>query len=158
MENIFYAPVELRAATDPSEGPGRLVAVLMRYGERAQDRPEIFAPGSLAWPDAGVIMNEQHNRLAPIMRVLPEDRDGSLVIDQRLPNTQRGNDAATMIRDGTLTGLSAEFRALSEDRLPDGTRRITSGQLVGIGLVDSPSYRTSVEVRAKAGKRKVRWL
>ena len=35
----------------------------MTYGERAKDRAETFAPGALHWPDAGIVLNEQHNAI-----------------------------------------------------------------------------------------------
>ena len=140
--------VELRQ-DDSRTSPGRLYGVLITYGERAADRPEAFAPDSLSWPDDGIVIREQHNRQAPIVRVVPEVRGRQVVIDHPLPDTQRGRDAATMIRDGTLKGLSVEFRSRRENRAK-GYREITDGLLRGAGLVDDPSYAGSVvEVRER---------
>ena len=147
---------ELRCAIELREdeeraSPGRLYGVLLRYNERAGDRPEVFEDGALTWPDGpdgGIVINEQHNRQAPIMRVIPEDRDGAVVIDAQLPDTTRGRDAAVMIRNGTLRGLSIEFRAMKE-RNAGGVRSIAAARLTAAGLVDDPSYGGSrVEVRA----------
>ena len=44
-------------------------------------------------------LNEQHNRQAPIMRFTPELDGKELRIDAALPDTQRGRDAATMIKE-----------------------------------------------------------
>ena len=141
--------VELRQ-DDSRTSPGRLYGVLMRYGERAADRPEAFTPGSLSWPEDGIVVNEQHNRQAPIVRAIPEVRGRELVIDTPLPDTQRGRDAATMIRDGTMKGLSVEFRSRHENRAR-GYREITDAFMRRAGLVDSPSYEgATVEVRERS--------
>ena len=145
MDEIRCA-VELRQ-DDSRTSPGRLYGVLMRYGERAADRPEAFAPDSLHWPDDGIVINEQHNRQAPIVRAIPEVRGREVVLDVQLPDTQRGRDAATMIRDGTMKGLSVEFRSRQENRAR-GYREITDAFTRRAGLVDDPSYAGStVEVR-----------
>ena len=150
--------IELRA-DESRQSPGRIVGTLMTYGQRAKDRPEMFADGALSWPDAGIILNEQHNRTAPILRFTPEVEGKEVRIDAPLPDTQRGRDAATMIRNGTMKGLSIEFRAQSEGRA-SGIREIRRAVLSAAALVDSPSYSTSVEVRAKGGgaRRRRIWL
>ena len=74
-------------------------------------------------------------------------KDDAVLFDFSLPDTMRGRDAATSVRNGTLTGLSIEFRSLQEGRR-DGLRIITQARLLAAGLVDSPSYGGStVEVR-----------
>ena len=145
METLI-APLEFRA-DESRQSPGRIVGTLLTYEERARDRPEVFATGALSWPDEGIVLNLQHDRAQPIMRFLPEVRGAAVVIDAPLPDTSRGRDAAVMIRNRTMLGLSVEFRALREDRIA-GIRRIASARLGGAGLVDSPSYAgSSVEVR-----------
>ena len=109
MDEIRFA-VECRA-DESRQSPGRIFGTLMEYETRAGDRPEMFAAGALTWPDGGVVLNEQHNRQAPIMRFTPEVRGSAVVIDSLLPDTQRGRDAALMIRNGTFRGLSVEFRS-----------------------------------------------
>ena len=139
--------IEVRA-DETRQGPGRIVGTLMVYGARARDRAEMFAPGALHWPDAGIILNEQHNRQSPILRFTPEVDGDEVRIDALLPDTQRGRDAATMIRNGTFQGLSIEFRSELEGRAA-GVREIRRAHLSAAALVDSPSYGTSVEVRGK---------
>ena len=81
-------------------------------------------------------MRLQHDRAQPVMRVTPEVRGSEVVIDAALPDTQRGRDAATMVRDGTLGGVSVEFRARRQ-RYTAGVREITSALLTGAGAVAS---------------------
>ena len=148
MTDEIRCAIEYRE-DETRQGPGRIVGTLMVYGERAKDRAEAFAPGALHWPDAGIVLNEQHNRQAPILRFTPELDGKELRIDAALPDTQRGRDAATMIKNGTMTGLSIEFRAEQEGRAA-GVRQIRRAHLsAAAALVDSPSYGTSVEVRGK---------
>ena len=148
--------IELRA-DDSRQSPGRAVGTLITYGQRAEDRPEIFADGALRWGDNGIVLNEQHNRQAPIMRFTPTVEGKEVRIDAPLPDTQRGRDVATMIRNGTLTGLSVEFRAIDEG-MAGGVREIRSAELVGAAVVDSSSYPTKVAVRHKATRRRRVWL
>ena len=144
--------IELRAE---AASPGRLTGVLMDYEERSGDRAETFRAGSLRWPMNGVVLNRQHQRAAPIMRVVPELRGSQVVIDTPLPDTAAGRDAAAEIRSGLFAGLSVEFRAV-EEGFVGSLREIRSALLTGAGLVDSPSYRGSrVEVRQAAGRK--RW-
>ena len=147
-ETLYGGAVEYRADITHG-GPGRLVGTLMSYGQPAGDRRETFASGSLEWPADGIVLRRQHDRAAPIMRVLPEVRGSEVVIDAPLPDTAAGRDAASEVRDGLFRGLSVEFRA-KRQRYTGGTREIVSAVLTGAGLVDKPSYVGSgVEVRAR---------
>ena len=148
--------IELRA-DDTRQSPGRIVGTLLTYNKRALDRAEIFSPGALHWPDNGIILNEQHNRQAPIMRFTPELAGDELRIDVALPDTQRGRDAATMIKNGTMTGLSIEFRSEAEGRSA-GVRQIRRAHLAAAALVDNPSHASTVEVRARPSARRRVWL
>ena len=158
MTNEIRCSVEIREDAERG-GPGRLFGTLLTYGERAADRPELFASGALSWPADGVLLRRQHVRAAPIMRVIPELRGAALVIDTALPDTSAGRDAAAEIRDGLFRGLSVEFQAERERRDTAGVRRIERGRLVGAGLVDTPSYAGSrVEVRKRRNGRRRVWL
>ena len=162
MDSILF---EIRQAEDPSrESPGRLTGTLLRYGEVAKDRKEVFARGALTWPKDGIVINEMHNRQAPILRAIPYLEGDEVRIDTPVPNTTRGRDAVTNIRAGVLTGLSVEFHSRSEGRRGN-LREIRSAYLGAAGLVDIAAYGGStVEVRAKAEVRAwavedvLRWL
>ncbi len=155
---IEHRSIEIRIADDPErQSPGLIVGVLMPFEKRASDRPEMFERGSLSWPDGGVVLREQHNRQAPITRFIPEDMGDELRVSFALPDTARARDAAALIRNGTLRGLSVEFRA-ERETFRDGLRVVQKALLVGAGLVDSPSYAdSSVEVRS-TGRRRRLWL
>ena len=149
--------VELRDDADRT-GPGRLSGVLMRYGDKGQHGREVFNRGALSWPEGGVVLNMQHDRAQPIVRFAPVADGDEVRVDVDLPDTQRGRDAATMVRDGTLRGLSVEFRSQREG-MRGGIREISGAVLVRAGLVDDPSYGGStVEVRADEEAPRRVWL
>ena len=134
--------------------PGRLRGMLLRYGERALDRPETFEAGALEWDPAGIVLNRGHNKLSPIMKVVPEVRNGAVIIDAPLPDTAAGRDTSVEVRTGLLRGLSVEFKAIKQ-RFEHGVRIIEKAVLGGVGLVDNGAYGSTVEVR---GKRRRIWL
>lgn len=150
MDNSFL--IECRFVADETrQSPGRLTGTLLTYGERARDRPEVWLPGSASWPDAGFVINEQHNRAAPIVRCLPFIVGNEVKVDVALPNTTRGRDAATNVKDGVLTGLSVEFRQ-PVARMVSGVREIRQGYIEAAGLVDLASFPGSaVEIRHAGG-------
>ena len=144
-------------ADETRRGPGRLTGILIRFGEIASDRRERFATDSLHWPDDGIVLRRQHARSAPIMRITPRVEGDAVIIDQQLPDTVSGRDAAAEIRAGLFSGLSVEFKA-ERERQHGGIREIERAALVGCGLVDEPSYGSAtVELRGRGGRRRV-WL
>lgn len=165
MTDEIRCRIELRA---DDASPGRLVGVLMRYGDLGQQGRETFAPGALSWPDNGIRIDEQHASSPargatqpPILRAVPFVDGDEVRIDCALPDTQRGRDLATLMRmdPPVYTGLSVEFRATKEHRA-GGRRVVDSALLMGAGLTDNPSYRdTPVEVRDDEPPRRRRlWL
>ena len=110
MENEIFCKIEFRQ-DESRQSPGRLTGVLVPYGKRAGDRPELFEPDSLYWDPGGIVIREMHNRFNPIVKVLPFLDGSELRIDTPLPDTQRARDiAASMKGDLPLyAGLSVEF-------------------------------------------------
>ena len=53
----------------------------MRYEPRASDRDEMFARGSLVWPDPGIVVNEGHDGIPQIIRASPFVKDDPVVFD-----------------------------------------------------------------------------
>ena len=141
---------EVRCLEDETRSSvGRLVGTLVTYGTRAADRPEMFTRGALAWQPRGIIIDEEHNTLAPILRASPYLEGLALKIDQKVPDTQRGRDAVTNVREGVFTGLSVAFKAIKQE-YRDGLRIISQAYLGRAALVTDPAYAGSlVEVRAK---------
>ena len=146
--------VELREGQDGS--PGRLVGTILTYGERASDRAEVFEPGALSWPEDGIVLNRQHRRDTPIMRIVPEVQESAIVVDAPLPDTTAGRDAAAEIRAKLFRGLSVEFRAVQQANV-DGIRRIQEAVLAGVALVDYPAYSGST-AEVRRGRRVRLWL
>ena len=156
MKDEIRCAVEFRE-DDTRQSPGRLFGTLLTYGESPKNKRELFEQGALTWPAEGIVLRRQHARAAPIMRAVPELRGASVVIDQPLPDTQAGRDAAREIQDGLFTGLSIEFQAVAQN-YRTGVRRITLAKLSGAGLVDDPEYAGSgVEIRARGARRR-QWL
>ena len=89
MTDEIRCSIEIRE-DESMASPGRLTGVLLTYGERAGDRAETFEAGALEWPADGVVVRRQHDRAAPIMRVVPEVRGSTVVIDAPLPDTTAG--------------------------------------------------------------------
>ena len=122
-------PTSTMPRTRPGRAPGRVTGVLVTYGEQAKDRPDVYELESLTWPaKGGIVLNEMHDRQQPIKRIhaLP-GRRAALRVDFPLPPTQRGRDAAYMVRDGTYTGLSMEVER--DTMRADLPRRRTSRHL-----------------------------
>ena len=145
----LVCPIEYRA-DDSRLSPGRIFGTLLSYETKAKDRSEVFGRGALSWPADGVVLNLSHDRKQPVTRFTPEQRDAAVVVDVALPDTSRGRDAISMIRDGVFRGLSVEFRALKQEHA-GGVRRILSAQLLGAALVDDAAYGNRLEVRRDQG-------
>ena len=96
-------------------------------------------------------MNEQHDRKQLIKRFTPHLDGAALRVDFPLPATQRGRDAATMVRDGTYTGLSMEVaRDSIVAAYQKGVRHISKGRIVAAALVDEAAFvGSTVEVNHK---------
>ena len=92
--------------------------------------------GSLTWnKERGIVLNESHDRKQLIKRFTPYLDGAELRVDFPLPATQRGRDAATMVRDGTYSGLSMEVaRDSIVATYRAGIRHITRGTLVAAFL------------------------
>ena len=145
MDNLlFYAAIEYAEDTT-RESPGHIRGVLVTYGEQAKDRPDVYEAGSLGWPERGVVLNEMHDRKQLIKRFTPYLDGAELRVDFPLPATQRGRDAATMVRDSTYTGLSMEVaRDSIVATYRAGVRHISRGKLVAAALVDEAAFLGSV--------------
>ena len=151
MENLLFYAAITYAEDTTRESPGHIRGVLVNYGEKAQDRPDVYEQDSLTWPERGIVLNEQHDRRSLIKRFTPYLDGAALRVDFPLPPTQRGRDAATMVKDGTYSGLSMEVaRDSIVAAYRAGVRHISRGQLVAAALVDQAAFVGSVvEVNSK---------
>ena len=151
MDNLLLYAEIVYAADPTNQSPGRLTGVLVNEGERAADRPDVYLPGSLRWPDGGFPLNESHDRRQIITRIEPY-RDGDAIrVDHPLPATGRGRDAATMVKDGTFKSLSIEVeRASIVSRIVGGVRHISDAFMSGAALVtDGAFVGSTVEVHER---------
>ena len=140
--------IELREAAD---SPGRLTGIILEVGRIASDRREVFTPGSVQWPSAGIKLLAEH-RGREIMRVEPVLSGSEVKIDARLPDTAIGREVAASVRSGEKRGLSIEFHAVSEAKVA-GVREVRSALVDAAALVRSGSYsQATAEVREKRPK------
>ncbi|MDE0520923.1 MAG: HK97 family phage prohead protease [Boseongicola sp.] len=129
-----------------------LTGVVMAYGDVSPEHSERFLPGAFG-PEPRAALDVQHD---PSLIVLPAERvaltDGpeSLILRADLPPR---SGAHSLVQRGALNGLSVEFVSQAEHRDASGVRVIERANLIGIGLVDSPSYPGStVEARRGLGR------
>ena len=113
MKNEIRCSIEVRA-DDSRESPGRIFGTLLRYGEQAKDRQELFETGSLSWPSEGIVLNRQHSRAAPIMRLIPKVLGDVLVVDESLPDTAAGRDCFRELSRDFLQGSRLSFEQSSK--------------------------------------------
>ena len=127
-----------------------LGGVVLRYGDISPDHKERFLPGSLA-PLSPVPLRMQHDQEMDVLKAgdfVLNDSPRELSIRAEL---RAGSAALELVKRGALNGFSIEFHSRKESR-QSGIRVIERAQLVGIGLVDQPSYPDSLsELRARRG-------
>ena len=145
-----YRKVDFR-----SEGR-KLSGQIIAYGDISPGHRERFLPGAFTLADA-VPLNLGHNQLVacgwfPGGGVEIRDSEAALTMAAELPPLPAADRALREVRAGKLSGLSVEFIAEREKR-EGGIRIIERARLVGIGLVDAPSYPGSV---VEARRREIR--
>lgn len=148
---IFVRSYEL----DLVEGDGRTIdATLVPYNVPATvaDAPdfrtyqEMFLPGSFreqAKPGASrVLMNFEHEQgIGGLIgkAVSLQETDAELQGTFRMLDSQDSDKALELVRDGILTGLSIEFRAL-RTRTVDGVVQRVRAHLDKVSLCRTPAY------------------
>ena len=149
--------VERRSAAVEFRIEGRrLSGTVMKYGAISPSHRERFEPGSLRMAEA-VHLDLDHDPERAVAwhpgggLAIENGRD-SMTMRAELPPIPAADRALADIRDGKVTGLSVEFRAVRERR--DGDLRvIEEAVLSGIAIVRSPSYSNArVEGRRRSGR------
>ena len=121
-----------------------LSGVLIRYGDLGQGGKERFSSGAFSPLPVGQELNLQHDPSLRLGVPTLDDSPVELRLSMVLPTLSA---AIQLIARGSLRGLSTEFVSLAERRDGD-VRVIDRARLVGMALVDIPSYGTStVEVK-----------
>ena len=142
--------VEVRAGCEFRVAGRTLSGRVMTYGDISPEHGERFVPGAFG-PAPSAPLNIQHDHKMTVLGAgdyVLTDTDRALEIRAELP---AGSAALELVRRGALNGYSVEFHARAERR-ESGVRVILQAALVGIGLVDEPSYPESqAEVRRGGG-------
>lgn len=131
--------VELRAA-DAGE---QLHGVMVTEGRAASGgRREVFAPGSVMWPSAGVAILTEHRGDPEVYAHPVRGSDGRISLRAR---------ATEAIRKAVAAGkrfMSVEFLAVEERTTKGGVREILRAFVPAVALVAEPEYdTTAAEVR-----------
>ena len=128
-----------------------LSGTVLRYGDLSPEHRERFAPGAFA-PVPEVPLNLQHDRSMVLLQAgeyALNDTERALEVRAELP---ADSAALKLVRRGALNGFSVEFHSRSETR-ESGVRVIERADLVGVALVDVPSYPASTaEVRRRGDR------
>ena len=155
MDTYEVRYCELRADSD-----GRILhGTIVRYSDVASIGgvfKERILPGAITVRE-DAILNVQHVRALPLSRLGKgmeiRDTPEAMTIRAELPKTTIADDALANVHAGNLNGFSIEMM-VNEDRWEQGSmslRTVHRAQLVGVALVDRPSYpQSSVEARARA--------
>ena len=134
--------VERRCVGEARATGREIRGIVMPYGERAGDRAERFAPGSLL-PDGDVWLDLDHDQTRVVAwmgaGLTFENTPEALTLRAALPRIPAADLALAGVRSGRRAGLSVEFDALQERR--DGDMRVIElARLLGVGLVRAGAY------------------
>ena len=140
--------VEIRQSDRAGYEP-MLRAVILQEGRAASGgRAEVFAPGSVEYPSAGIAILVEHGGPPETRGHVIRQRDGRLTLTA---------PATPEIRAAVKAGkryMSVEFHALGERTTRAGVREITRAYVPSAALVNNPEYdTTSAEIRAKGAPR-----
>ena len=140
----LVVPIECRA----SESGPKLHGILITEGRAAAGgRSELFVPGAVDWPAAGIAVRTEHLGDAET-RAIPTRAGNEIRITA---------DATPAIFRAVQAGakyMSVEFHALSEQRTRAGVREVLSALVTGAIVTDQPEYQqTAAEVRTRKGRR-----
>ena len=129
---------------------GRTLRAEMPYGQRARDRAEQFAPGSIR-PMYPVELRLQHDPMLAVATTADRslrlrDTPEAMIVEADLRGDSR-NGPLGLVARGALRSISPEFYA-RRSHTDAGLRVITEADLPAFGLVDVGSYSTPLELRA----------
>ena len=141
---------EVRAGAEFRVAGRTLSGRVMTYGDISPEHAERFLPGAFGTAPSAPL-NIQHDHKMTVLGAgdyVLSDTPRALEIRAELPTRSA---ALLLVKRGALNGYSVEFHSRAERR-ESGVRVIERAALVGIGLVDQPSYPDSLaEVRRGGG-------
>lgn len=122
-------------------GSGQFAGVVIAEGRIAADRSELFAPGSVMWPEAGIDILAEHRGKRLATATAERRPNGEIAVTA---------EATPELRAAVLQKrfMSIEFRALREQRT-GSTREVLKAYVDRAALVEVPAYsQTRAEIRA----------
>ena len=149
MERRF----EIRTETDSSARVISGTAILYNHEASLPWSYERFAPGAFGGnvANSDIILNRQHSRAAPLARTGAGlelfDSPESLSFRATLADTQDGRDTYALVKSGIMRGASIEFHEIDSRISRERDKplvEVLEAKLVGLSLVDSGAYPTSV--------------
>ena len=142
---------EVRAGAEFRVQGRTLTGPAVIFGDISPDHRERVLAGAFGAAPAAPL-NIQHDRRLEVLAAGEydlTDTGRALEVRAMLP---ADSAAIKLVQRGALGGFSIEFQARAERR-EDGLRVIERAELVGVGLVDVPSYPGSLaEVRARGAR------
>jgi hypothetical protein len=138
---ITSVKLELREDGRTLAGLAVPYGVETRIGSRFTERFAFGAFADARPEDVPVLVTHDHEDL-PIGRALKfEDMPAGLGVELRISQTQAGNDALELVKDGAVTGLSIGFVPVEDRWNPARTmvERIKA-KLVELSLTAFPQY------------------
>ena len=138
---------ESRAGYEPS-----LHGTIIQEGRAASGgRRELFVPGSIEWPSAGLAVLTEHRGQVETRAQPVRHSDGRITI------RARATDAIRQAVEAGRKWMSVEFRSLEERTTKGGVREVLRAFVDAAALVAAPEYdTTAAEVRSR--KRTRVWL
>ena len=147
-----HGTIRVNVEVRESEGGPRLHGVILQEGRAAQGgRAELFAPGSVTWPERGIEIRTRHLGPAEATATPVRQPNGELRIAVRatpgiVAAVRAGKDA-----------MSVEFVSTREVRTAGGIREIQRALVDGATLTDDPEYQqTAAELRTR--RKVATWL
>ncbi len=141
MADTLTCNVELR---ESDAGPVLHGVILQEGRAAAGGRAELFAPGAVTWPAAGIAIRTEHRGRAEVQAVPERSPLGEIRISA--PATPAIVQA---VRAGK-TGMSVEFYPVRETRTAGGVREIQLALVDAAALTDDPEYQqTAAELRSR---------
>ena len=115
--------VEVREAEASGHEPTLRGVMLVEGRAASGGRREVFTPGSVEWPAAGVVVRTEHRGKAEARGLVVRQSDGRLTVTAR---------ATSAIREAVKAGkryMSVEFHSIEERTTAGGVREVLRASL-----------------------------
>ena len=152
LENeSLLASIEFRES-ETDDSPGIISGLILPIGRIAADRKEVFTPNSARFPASGVRLLLEHQG-RQVMAFQPVAVEDGFRIEAVLPSSPEGIEAAELVRSGTRSALSIEFRALEAETVSQ-VREVRAALIEAAALVPAGAYG---QAQAELRGRSLRW-